>query len=165
MPEPGGLLADDKRPDIVIDHGVFFPHGLADGRAVALDIVCSTSTCPSHLQGCARSKQHAIRAAEAYKNNKYEKELADQEMRRKRLRYVERDEPVTLPTLPEGGFHVFLSHAWRTGQDQVHMIKKELMMMMFTDGKEISSSLLIKKIVGLIQDTWILTSIFLLGKP
>ena len=41
----------------------------------------------------------------------------------KRLRYVEDDELVVLPSVAEGYFHLFLSHAWGTGQDQMRIVR------------------------------------------
>ena len=37
----------------------------------------------------------------------------------RRLRYVDDDSVVEVPTIPPGEFHLFLSHVWGTGQDHV----------------------------------------------
>ena len=42
------------------------------------------------------------------------------------LRYVRTDEPVQLPALEPGHYHLFLSHVWKTGQDSCRVIKQRL---------------------------------------
>jgi len=44
----------------------------------------------------------------------------------KRLRSVDDDELVRLPAIQPGNFHVFLSHVWGTGQDQMRIVKLRL---------------------------------------
>lgn len=44
----------------------------------------------------------------------------------KRLRLKTNHQPVTLPPATEGGFHIFLSHVWGTGQDQMRVVKQRL---------------------------------------
>ena len=43
------------------------------------------------------------------------------------LRYRETGEAVATPTICEGHFHVFLSHVWSTGQDQMRIVKTRLL--------------------------------------
>lgn len=55
----------------------------------------------------------------------------------RRLRYVDTNEEVLPPPLPKeesvfGHFHLFLSHVWGTGQDQMRVIKQRLKEMMPT---------------------------------
>lgn len=57
-----------------------------------------------------------------------EKERKSQKSRR--LRNRSSHEEVEVPSLPERHFHVFLSHVWGTGQDQMRIIKQRLLEMM-----------------------------------
>ncbi len=47
----------------------------------------------------------------------------------RRLRYKESNEDVQVPEIAEGDFHVFLSHVWGTGQDQMRIVKQRLLEM------------------------------------
>jgi len=47
-----------------------------------------------------------------------------------RLRLQTNNEEVIPPRLPTGEFHIFLSHCWRTGQDQMRVLKQKLLEMM-----------------------------------
>ena len=48
----------------------------------------------------------------------------------RRLRFVARGDEVLAPSLGRGmGFHLFLSHCWGTGQDQMRIVKQRLMEM------------------------------------
>ena len=44
----------------------------------------------------------------------------------RRLRFKETKEIVPAPPLPDGHFHVFLSHVWATAQDQMRQTKDRL---------------------------------------
>ena len=50
------------------------------------------------------------------------------ELHSRRLRFVETREAVAMPRLPAGAlqFHLFLSHAWISGQDQMRVVKQRL---------------------------------------
>ena len=55
----------------------------------------------------------------------------DRQFRQSRLlRTIGRHEFVTVSQLEEGKFHLFLSHSWGTGQDQMRVIKQRLLEMM-----------------------------------
>jgi hypothetical protein len=41
--------------------------------------------------------------------------------------YTDTMEPVRLPVLQSGAFHIFLSHVWSTGQDQMRIVKQRLL--------------------------------------
>ena len=43
------------------------------------------------------------------------------------LCYTDSREPVSLPTLQGAAFHIFLSHVWSTGQDQMRIVKQQLL--------------------------------------
>lgn len=47
-----------------------------------------------------------------------------------KLRYVANDREVKLPPITASQFHVFLSHVWGTGQDQMRIVKQRLREMM-----------------------------------
>jgi uncharacterized integral membrane protein len=49
--------------------------------------------------------------------------------RARRLRLRANNEEVRAPSIPSGHFHVFLSHVWGTGQDQMRIIKQRLLEM------------------------------------
>eukprot|EP00966_Prymnesium_polylepis_P090836 2103363-Prymnesium_polylepis.1 len=44
----------------------------------------------------------------------------------RQLRFVGSDTPVCLPAVGAGHYHLFLSHAWRTGQDAMRVVKQRL---------------------------------------
>jgi len=63
------------------------------------------------------------------------KERARQELEARyavarRLRFVSTGMEVQSPKIPHGAFHLFLSHVWGTGQDQMRVIKQRLKEMM-----------------------------------
>ena len=45
------------------------------------------------------------------------------------LRYQKDGAPIDAPPIKEEGFHLFLSHVWGTGQDQMRIIKQRLLEM------------------------------------
>jgi hypothetical protein len=47
----------------------------------------------------------------------------------RRLRLKANDREVHAPSIPSGHFHLFLSHVWDTGQDQMRIIKQRLLEM------------------------------------
>ena len=49
--------------------------------------------------------------------------------RTRRLRYVRNGAEVRAPPIGSGGYHLFLSHVWGTGQDQMRIIKQRLLEM------------------------------------
>ena len=48
----------------------------------------------------------------------------------RRLRFLDSKEAVQVTLLPNGEYHVFLSHAWVTGQDQMRVVKQRLLEML-----------------------------------
>jgi len=48
----------------------------------------------------------------------------------RRLRYVRNDEEVDVPDINTGEFHLFLSHVWGSGQDQMRIVKTRLLEML-----------------------------------
>ena len=44
----------------------------------------------------------------------------------RRLRYIHDNAEVVPPPVPPGHFHIFLSHVWSTGQDQMRVVKQRL---------------------------------------
>uniref|UniRef100_A0A7S4JF41 TIR domain-containing protein n=1 Tax=Prymnesium polylepis TaxID=72548 RepID=A0A7S4JF41_9EUKA len=52
--------------------------------------------------------------------------------RRRRLRYVSTGKEVEVPALTDGEFHLFLSHVWGSGQDQMRVVKQRLVEMLPT---------------------------------
>mmetsp|Transcript_12124 Transcript_12124/g.31431 ORF Transcript_12124/g.31431 Transcript_12124/m.31431 type:complete len:638 (-) Transcript_12124:108-2021(-) len=48
----------------------------------------------------------------------------------RRLRYVRNDEEVDVPDIDVGEFHLFLSHVWGSGQDQMRIVKTRLLEML-----------------------------------
>ena len=48
----------------------------------------------------------------------------------RRLRYRNRHDEVGAPPIGAGGYHLFLSHVWGTGQDQMRVVKQRLLEMM-----------------------------------
>lgn len=44
----------------------------------------------------------------------------------RRLHDVDTDEPIEAPEIPHDKYHLFLSHVWKTGQDQTRIIKQRL---------------------------------------
>ena len=48
----------------------------------------------------------------------------------RRLRYVRNEQEVRPPRIAKGGFHLFLSHVWSSGQDQMRIVKTRLAEMM-----------------------------------
>ena len=48
----------------------------------------------------------------------------------RRLRWAKDDSEVKPPPPPEKGYHLFLSHVWSTGQDQMRIVKQRLLEMM-----------------------------------
>ena len=64
-----------------------------------------------------RRRQHELRV------------LKERDALAKRLRYVANNKSVDVPTLPEGmQYHIFLSHIWSSGQDQMRVIRERLLM-------------------------------------
>lgn len=49
--------------------------------------------------------------------------------RARRLRNIIDGVEVDAPPIPDGGYHMFLSHVWGTGQDQMRIIKQRLLEM------------------------------------
>ena len=47
----------------------------------------------------------------------------------RRLRYRDDDTRVRAPPIDEGGYHIFLSHVWGTGQDPVRIVRQRLLEM------------------------------------
>jgi hypothetical protein len=47
--------------------------------------------------------------------------------------YTDTREPVRLRALPSGAYHIFLSHVWSTGQDQMRIVKQRLLEMTMFD--------------------------------
>ena len=47
----------------------------------------------------------------------------------RRLRYRADDTEVRAPSIDERGFHIFLSHVWASGQDQMRVAKQRLLEM------------------------------------
>jgi hypothetical protein len=45
----------------------------------------------------------------------------------RRLRHRKGEEVVAAPSIDVGGYHVFLSHVWGTGQDQMRIVKQRLL--------------------------------------
>jgi len=67
------------------------------------------------------------------------KQVADESVRRRReslaskarrLRYRDGNQEVTAPPIGDNGYHLFLSHVWGTGQDQMRIVKQRLLEMM-----------------------------------
>jgi hypothetical protein len=48
----------------------------------------------------------------------------------RRLRYVHNDKEVDVPNINAGEFHLFLSHVWGSGQDQMRVVKTRLLEML-----------------------------------
>ena len=48
----------------------------------------------------------------------------------RRLRYRDDDTRVRAPPIDKGGYHIFLSHVWGTGQDLVRIVRQKLLEMM-----------------------------------
>jgi hypothetical protein len=47
----------------------------------------------------------------------------------RRLRYVQTKAEVTAPHIADDHYHLFLSHVWGTGQDQMRIVKQRLLEM------------------------------------
>ena len=48
----------------------------------------------------------------------------------RRLRYSDDDTLVAAPPIEANGYHIFLSHVWGTGQDQMRIVRQRLLEMM-----------------------------------
>ena len=48
----------------------------------------------------------------------------------KKSRYAKDDREVPAPAVESDGYHLFLSHVWGTGQDQMRIVKQRLLEML-----------------------------------
>jgi hypothetical protein len=60
------------------------------------------------------------------KAERQKRALAEQAASMRRLRLVDDGTVVCLPPAAGGGFHIFLSHVWGSGQDQMRVVKQRL---------------------------------------
>ena len=80
---------------------------------------------------CRRFRAWRVRRAERRRKRRQEKKRLRMRLdKARRLRYRSTDADVVPPIIPQGNFHLFLSHTWVQGEDEMRAVKLRLVEMM-----------------------------------